>query len=109
MTKLYFLAAIAAVSIAALSAAAPIKMDTDRVVVSTAGLDLTTAKGLKTLDLRIIHAASSLCGTPSTSDALGWKKFNRCHDSARMAAKEQRKFVVEMASKMRKDTVASVR
>jgi UrcA family protein len=34
-----------------------------RVAVSTAGLDLTTDKGLRALDLRILHAASEACGT----------------------------------------------
>ena len=51
--------------------------------VSTAGLDLATAGGQRRLELRLLHAASDLCGTPSSADARGRAKFDSCRDEVR--------------------------
>ena len=61
-----------------------------RLTVSTAGLDLTSADGARALDLRILHAASAVCGTPSLTDARGRIKYEDCRAQARTAATVQR-------------------
>ncbi len=68
-----------------------------RLVVSTAGLDLTTDRGVRTLDLRILHAASELCGTPSPADARGRIKYDDCRAGARAAAVAQRDQILAAA------------
>jgi len=57
--------------------------------VSTAGLDLATAKGQRTLELRLLHTASALCGTPSAADARGRIKYEECRTEARATAADQ--------------------
>lgn len=57
--------------------------------VSMAGLDLTTAKGQRTLELRLLHTASQLCGTPSSADARGRIRYEECRTEARGTAAEQ--------------------
>lgn len=57
--------------------------------VSTAGLDLATTRGQRLLELRLLHAASDLCGTPSSADARGRAGFVECRDQARATAAEQ--------------------
>lgn len=52
------------------------------VAVSTAGLDLATPAGRHRLDLRILHAASALCGTPSPADRAGRTAFDTCRAEA---------------------------
>jgi UrcA family protein len=68
-----------------------------RVAVSTAGLDLTTDKGLRALDLRILHAASEACGTPSPADPRGRVAYEDCRYAARAAAVTQRDRVLQAA------------
>ena len=64
--------ALAAVIAASLSAAPAIAQPAPtRIVISPAGLDLATAEGRAALDLRILHAARTACGTPSPADARG--------------------------------------
>lgn len=52
-------------------------------------LDLSTAKGRKTLDRRIEIAIASACGDASSADPLGWKAIQRCRTEAadRVAAR----------------------
>ena len=75
-----------AASIAALGIASPVLTQPDtvpaRAAVSTAGLDLATAAGRQALDLRILHAASALCGTPSAADRAGRAAFETCRADA---------------------------
>ena len=68
-----------------------------RLAVSTAGLDLATERGIRTLDLRILHAASALCGTPSPADARGRVKYEDCRADARTAATAQREQILAAA------------
>lgn len=65
--------------------------------VSTAGLDLTTAKGQRTLELRLLHTASQLCGTPSSSDARGRIRYEKCRTEARATAADQVRLLAERA------------
>ena len=86
-------------SLAALSVASPAFAEpaAPRIAVSTAGLDLTTDAGARTLELRILHAATALCGTPSPADARGRVKYDDCRDQARTAAAAGRDRAVALA------------
>lgn len=77
-------------------------------MVSTAGLDLATVKGQRRLDLRILHAASSLCETPSAAEPLGWKMYIRCRDEAMARADAQRRGAVASAQARAGKSIASV-
>lgn len=70
-----------------------------KTAVSTAGLDLATVQGARSLDLRILHAASALCGTPSPADLRGRAKYEQCRDEARATASAGRDRSVELASR----------
>ena len=59
--KTILFAAVAAASLSATPAFAQNGAPT-RIEISTAGLDLTTAQGRATLDLRVLHAARTACG-----------------------------------------------
>jgi UrcA family protein len=98
MKNLALVAAIAALSFLVPTAAATAEPGTQRTVVRTADLDLASAKGQRVLDLRILHAASSLCDTPSAVNPLGWKAFKYCRDTAMAVANTQRQTV--FASKL---------
>ena len=84
------------VALAAIGIAGPALAETPRperaVAVSTAGLDLSTEKGVRTLDLRILHAASAVCGIPSSTDARGRANLRECRDDvqARVASERNR-------------------
>lgn len=109
MNKLSVIAAVAAMSFAAPAMAATAGTGLHRMVVSSAGLDLATAKGQRMLDLRIMHAASSLCGTPSPADALGWKSFKQCVEAAKAGADEQRRSALASAIARHNDTLTASR
>lgn len=66
-------------------------------VVSTAGLDLGSESGARSLDLRILHAASALCGTPSPADPRGRAAYKACRAEVRASALDQRDRAVELA------------
>ncbi|WP_404371227.1 UrcA family protein [Sphingomonas sp. MMS24-J45] len=80
-----------------------------RTTVSTAGLDLASTKGQHRLGLRILHAASSLCETPSAADPLGWKTYIRCRDEAVARTDAQRRAAVASAAAQTDRTIASAR
>jgi UrcA family protein len=90
MRTLYLIVALNAVQFAGPALANSSDQDTRRGVAQTAGLDLSSEAGVRTLDRRILRAASSLCQSPSFADALGQKKFEKCRDKARASAAEQR-------------------
>jgi UrcA family protein len=69
-----------------------------RLAVSTAGLDLGTPAGVRALDLRILHAASALCGTPSPADPRGRAQTDECRADARGAAATERDRLVRLAA-----------
>ena len=93
--KIQFLIPLAVLGIASPSYAQPAA--DARTVVSTAGLDLGTAEGVRALDRRILHAASALCGTPSPADARGRVKYDDCRDQARATAAAGRDRAVALA------------
>jgi UrcA family protein len=101
--------ALAAVIAASLSAApAPAQADTQtRIVISPAGLDLTTAGGRAALDLRVLHAARTACGTPSPADAQGRGKTEACVQDLRLAAAAQAEVMIAAAERQARTALAS--
>lgn len=92
--KTLFLIPLAALAFASPLSAQPVNA---RAAVSTAGLDLGTPDGVRALDLRILHAASALCGTPSSADIRGRAAYDQCRDDARATAAAERSRIVELA------------
>jgi len=100
--------ALAAVIAASLSAAPAIAQPAPtRIVISPAGLDLATAEGRAALDLRILHAARTACGTPSSADARGPSKTEACVADLRSAAAEQRDIMIAAAERQARTALAS--
>jgi UrcA family protein len=50
-------------------------------IVQSADLDLSTDAGRKSLDRRLVHAASDVCGTASDSDLVGKNRVVACRRS----------------------------
>lgn len=73
------LAASAAAAALAMPAAEPVHSQRVR----TADLDLASLAGQRTLDLRILHAASALCGIPSSADPRGRARHAACRAEVR--------------------------
>lgn len=78
-----------------------------RVAVSYADLDLGTAAGRAALDLRLLHAARTACGTPSSADPLGQARLDACVAEARAAAAAQRDAAIALASRRAPPALAS--
>ena len=70
------------------------------VAVSTAGLDLSTTRGQRALELRIVHASSALCGTPSPADARGRIKVRECRAELQTSAAEQARVLIARAGSL---------
>ena len=68
--------------------------------VSTAGLDLSTDRGQRALELRIVHASGELCGTPSPADPRGRAKLKLCRADLQTSAAEQARILVAKASSL---------
>ena len=100
---------LAALVAASLSATPAFAQDpaTVRVTISPAGLDLTTAEGRAALDLRVVHAVRTACGTPSPADARGRTKAADCLAEARTAAAEQREVLIAQAMRGAGTSIAS--
>jgi UrcA family protein len=90
------LAALIAAALAAAPATAQ-SPDQPRIVVRYADLDLATAQGRATLDLRLLHAARTACGTPSPTDLRGQGRLDACVAEIRAAAAAQRDAAVSVA------------
>ena len=103
--KTIVLAAVAAASLSAAPAFAQPNAPT-RIEISSAGLDLTTAEGRAALDLRVLHAARTACGTPSPADAQGASKAAACVADVRLAAAQQRDVMVAAAQQQAGRTLA---
>lgn len=86
--KILFLAA--ALAAAGLANAASAEPATVRTTVSTVGLDLSTPEGMRALDLRILHAASAFCGTPSPADPQARASHSTCRNEFRASAEAGR-------------------
>ncbi len=80
----------------------------NRVVVSTADLDLSERSGQRALDRRIAIAIVQACGETSNIDPAGKNDIRRCRadTSAQVAANRDR--LVELASQ-RKDIILAAR
>ena len=103
--KTIVLAAVAAASLSAAPAVAQPNAPT-RIEISSAGLDLATAQGRAALDLRIVPAARTACGTPSPADAQGRSKADACVADVRLAAAQQRDVMVAAAQQQAGRTLA---
>lgn len=103
--KTIVLAAVAAASLFAAPAFAQTSAPT-RIEISSAGLDLGTAQGRAALDLRIVHAARTACGTPSPADARGQRKAESCVADLRLAASAQRDVMIAAAQQQAGRTLA---
>jgi UrcA family protein len=79
------------------------------IVVRHADLDLTTSAGRATLDLRVLHAARTACGTPSPADPRGRAKAEQCVAEARAAALAQRDTAIAAALRQAQPVLASSR
>ena len=58
-------------------------------IVATADLDLTTRAGQRTLDERLVHAASEVCGTASDFDLAGRNQVRACRASVLAEARSK--------------------
>lgn len=103
--KTFALAAVIAASLFAAPAVA--QPGPTRIVISPAGLDLATAEGRASLDLRILHAARAACGTPSPADARGLSKAGTCVADLRSAAAGQRDIMIAAAERHARTALAS--
>ena len=97
MKTLTLAAALIAASFASIPAVA--QSDAQRVAITVADLNLGTAEGRAALDLRLLHAARSACGTPSPADLDGVAERDRCVAEARAEATRQRDALVTLASR----------
>lgn len=73
MTKIFLATMLAFTAVPAL--AEPITVTS---TVQTADLDLSSAKGQKALDLRLVQAVKEVCGTASDVDVAGKNDVRRC-------------------------------
>jgi UrcA family protein len=72
------LIAIGLMALSGTSASAQSALDVEQVKVSTAGLDITTEAGARTLLRRIEHAAAQVCGGEPSSRMDRVQKFRPC-------------------------------
>jgi UrcA family protein len=97
-----------AAALAAAFAAAPAPAQSgETITVRVADLDLGTAEGRSTLDLRLVHAARALCGTPSSADPHGKAALDACVSDARAAAAAQRDAIIALALRQGPQALAS--
>lgn len=107
--KTFALAAVIAASLFSTTAFAqnrPAPEGQTRIVISPAGLDLATAEGRAALDLRVLHAARTACGTPSPADAQGRNKAEACVADLRLAAAAQTETMLASAGRQAGRTLA---
>jgi UrcA family protein len=93
--KILVIAAIAAAAFASTPTLA--QGGSSQVAVSTADLDLSRAEDRARLDLRLFHAARTVCGTASPADAYGSARAADCVADARAAAERQREAILARA------------
>lgn len=103
--KTIILAAVAAASLSATPAFAQNDALT-RIEISPAGLDLATARGRAAFDLRVVHAARTACGTPSSADARAQTKAAACVAEVRLAAAAQRDTLIAQAERPGRSVLA---
>ena len=71
----------------------------NRIVVSTADLNLSSATGQRALDRRLAHAVIEACGVASDLDLAGSNDIRRCRDETSAAIAADRDRLVQLASK----------
>jgi UrcA family protein len=94
--KTLAIAAAVAVALAAMPASA---QEDRQIAVGHADLDLSTAAGQATLDLRLLHAARTACGAPSPADARGQARAEACVADLVAATAPQRAALVALAQR----------
>ncbi|MEA3041639.1 MAG: hypothetical protein QOC65_1128 [Sphingomonadales bacterium] len=104
--KTLFLTAVLAAGLASLPTPAQAQ-DQPRIAVAVADLDLSTPQGRATLDLRLLHAARTACGTASPADPRGAANLDRCVADARIAAAAQRDAAIQLAARRTAQVLAS--
>ncbi|HEX8364724.1 MAG TPA: UrcA family protein [Allosphingosinicella sp.] len=104
--KTLFVTALVAAGLAALPSPTWAQ-DQPRIAVGVADLDLSTPQGRAALDLRLLHAARTACGTPSPADPRGRANLDQCVAEARIAAAAQRDAAVAFAARRAARTLAS--
>jgi UrcA family protein len=70
-------------------------------------LDLSTAKGRKTLDRRIEIAIATACGDASSADPMGWKAIQRCRTDAADRVSVQREGAIAAARRQGSTRIAA--
>ena len=78
-------------------------------IVRTADLDLSTAKGQRELDRRIVRAAREVCGAPSDVDLEGKNDVRHCREQTIAQAASQREQLLAAAKSGSPILVASAR
>ena len=106
---------IALLSLAAFAAAATASPavaagpETLTSIVQTADLDLASPAGQHKLQLRIVHAASEVCGTASDADLVGQNAVRQCRKDTIAKAAEQREQLLAAARRGSAIRVAAAR
>jgi UrcA family protein len=80
-----------------------------QIAVSRADLDLATAEGRATLDLRLLHAARAACGIPSPADLRGRAKLDECVAETLATAAPGRDAAIVLAQQQASGALASSR
>ncbi len=100
---------LAGMAMALMTIATPAMADTPlqthKVLVSIANLDLSSPQGRNILERRVNAAINTLCGTPVFGDRAEAEALQECRDEARAAAQPKIKEILSRASV----TVASAR
>jgi UrcA family protein len=104
--KTLFLTALLAAGLAALPSSARAE-DQPRIAVAVADLDLSTPQGRAALDLRLLHAARTACGTPSSADPRGRANLDQCVAEARIAVAAQRDAAIALSARRTAEVLAS--
>jgi UrcA family protein len=107
--KTILILAAAAVAFSASPALAQNAAGSSQLVVSSAGLDLTTAGGVARLDRRIRTAVEIACGPTSDSDLHGKNVVRQCRIDTLALARAQRDTAIAAASGASPIQVASAR
>jgi len=70
-------------------------------IVSTAGIDLSSAAGRSELDHRLVNAAYEVCGTPSDADLAGKNRAGECRKDVLAEARAASSMLAGNASPIR--------
>lgn len=102
-------AALAVAALASVPAPASAQSGAQRIIVSYADLDLGRAEDRARLDLRLLHAARTLCGTASPADPQGDERAAACLAEVRAAADSQLRSALARAQRTNGPRLASGR